>query len=126
MNNVSLMGRLVADPELKKTESGISVTAFTIAVNRAYVAQGKEREADFIDCVAWRQTAEFITKYFRKGQMIAVKGSIQTRTYEAKDGSKRKATEVNIDQCYFCESKKEESRPVNDSPVNTDDEDLPF
>ena len=105
MNNVVLMGRLTADPELKQTPSGVFVTTFTVAVNRSYVKQGEERQADFISCVAWRGTAEFITKYFLKGQMIAVQGSIQTRSYEDKQGNKRKAVEVVVEKGYFCGNK---------------------
>ena len=82
INNVVLMGRLVATPELRNTQTGLAVTSFTIAVDRSYVRQGEQRQADFINCVAWRNTAEFITRYFQKGSMIAVTGSIQTRNYE--------------------------------------------
>ena len=103
LNTVILMGRLTADPELKKTPSGVSVTSFTVAVNRSYGKQ--ERQTDFIECVAWRNTAEFICKYFRKGQMIAVQGSIQTRSYQDKQGNKRKAVEVQADNVSFADSK---------------------
>ena len=105
MNFVVLLGRLTADPELRRTPSGVSVTTFTVAVNRSYVKQGGERQTDFIDVVAWRSTAEFVSKYFRKGQMIAVQGSIQTRTYEDKQGNKRKAVEVQADKVFFADSK---------------------
>ena len=101
------MGRLVADPELRTTGSGISVTSFTVAVDRRFVRQGEERQADFIDVIAWRQTAEFVSKYFRKGSMIAVQGSIQTRMYEDKNGNKRKAVEIVADNASFCGSKAE-------------------
>ena len=94
LNAVCLMGRLTRDPELRTTASGVSVTSFTLAVERAYVKQGEDRQADFIDVVAWRNTADFVCKYFHKGQLIAVQGSIQTRTYTDKDGNKRKAVEV--------------------------------
>lgn len=107
LNNVVLMGRLTADPELRQTASGIEVTSFTIAIDRGYVRQGEERQADFINCVAWRQTAKFISTYFRKGQMIAVTGSIQTRNYEDKNGSKRVATDVVVATASFCGSKSE-------------------
>lgn len=108
LNTVILMGRLTADPELKKTPSGVSVTTFTVAVNRSYGKQ--ERQTDFIECVAWRNTAEFICKYFRKGQMIAVQGSIQTRSYQDKHGNKRKAVEVLADKADFCgDGKKRET-----------------
>ncbi len=108
-----IMGRLVADPELRTTGSGISVTSFTVAVDRGYVRQGEERQADFIDIVAWRQTAEFVCKYFRKGSMIAVQGSIQTRMYEDKNGSKRKAVEIVADNVSFCGSKNESGTAAN-------------
>ncbi len=107
INNVVLMGRLVADPELRTTNSNISVTSFTIAVERAFVKSGEERQADFIDIVAWRQTAEFVTKYFHKGSMIAVQGSIQTRMYEDKNGNKRKSVDIIADNVSFCGSKAE-------------------
>ncbi len=105
MNSICLMGRLTADPELKTTQSGVSVTSFTVAVDRAYRAKDQERQADFIPCVAWRQTAEFITRYFRKGNRIALNGSLQTRSYTANDGSKRTVYEVVVDNAFFCESK---------------------
>jgi len=103
MLNVSvLMGRLVHDPELKHTTNDISVTSFTIVVDRSYVKSGADRQADFIDVVAWRSTADFVCKYFRKGQLVAVQGSIQTRSYTDKDGNKRKAFEVVTDKVSFC------------------------
>ena len=106
LNVAVLMGRLVADPELRHTPNGIAVTTFTIAVDRGYAKAGAERQADFIDIVAWRGTAEFVCKYFRKGQMIAVEGSIQTRTYTDKDGNKRKAFEIQANNVSFTESKR--------------------
>ena len=120
LNNAVIMGRLVADPELRTTGSGISVTSFTVAVDRRFVRQGEERQADFIDIIAWRQQAEFICKYFRKGSMIAIQGSIQTRMYEDKNGNKRKAVEIVADNVSFCGSKSETGTGVrNDSFVNT-------
>lgn len=107
INNVVLMGRLVADPELRTTPTGVSVTSFAIAVERSYAKQGEDRTADFIDIVAWRQSADFITRYFRKGSMIAIEGSLQTRTYTDKDGNKRKAVEVLVNRASFCGSKNE-------------------
>ena len=101
LNRAILMGRLVADPELRQTPNGVSVTAFRIAVNRNY----NRDMTDWIDIVAWRQTAEFVTRYFQKGSMIIVEGSIQTRNYEDKNGNKRTAVEVVADQVYFAESK---------------------
>ena len=91
LNCAVIMGRLTADPELRTTTSGISVTSFSVAVDRSYVRAGEERQTDFINVVAWRQTAEFVTRYFHKGSMIAVQGSIQTRNYEDKTGAKRTA-----------------------------------
>ena len=107
LNCAIIMGRLVADPELRTTTSGISVTSFRVAVDRSFVKAGEERQADFIDVVAWRQTAEFVTRYFRKGSMIAVQGSIQTRNYEDKNGNKRTAVEIVADNVSFCGSKAE-------------------
>jgi single-strand DNA-binding protein len=101
------MGRFCSDPELKQTQSGISVTSFTLAVDRSYCKQGQERQSDFINIVAWRGTAEFICKYFKKGSMIAAQGSIQTRTYTDKNGIKRKAFEIVADKVNFCGSKSD-------------------
>ncbi len=145
INNVVLMGRLVATPELRSTGTGVSVASFTIAVERAFAKAGEQRQADFIDCVAWRQTAEFITRYFQKGSMIAVTGNIQTRNYEDKNGNKRKAVEIVVDNASFCGSKAETGTQSYSSPVApaapapsfasgvesdfeeiTEDDDLPF
>ena len=109
LNNAVIMGRLVAQPELKTTASGTSVTSFAVAVDRRFNKQGEERQADFIDIVAWRNTAEFVCKYFSKGQMIAIQGYIQTRIYEDKDGNKRKAVEIVADNVSFCGSKNDGS-----------------
>lgn len=103
-NIVVLTGRLTADPELKTTPNGVSVTSFSIAVDRRYKA-GEEKQTDFINIVAWRQTAEFISKYFQKGKMIGIEGSIQTRKYQDKDGNNRTAFEVLADNVQFVESK---------------------
>ena len=100
------MGRLTADPELRTTTSGLSVTSFTVDVDRNYNI-GDERQTDFINCVAWRATADFVTRYFRKGQMIAVQGSLQVRNYEDKNGNKRTAYDVVADNVSFCGSKSE-------------------
>ncbi len=94
LNVVALMGRLVADPELRTTNSGTEVCSFRIACDRSFVRQGEQRQADFIDIVAWRHQAEFVTKYFQKGSLIAIEGSLQTRQYEDKNGNKRTAVEV--------------------------------
>lgn len=107
INSAVIMGRLTADPELRTTSSNISFIRFSVAVDRAYQRQGTERQTDFINVVAWRQTADFISKYFRKGQMIAVQGSIQTGSYEDKNGNKRSTFEIVADNVSFCGSKAE-------------------
>ena len=117
INNVVLMGRIVADPELRTTPAGNSITAFSIAVDRDYVKPGEERQADFIDIVAWRNTAEFICKYFQKGQMIAIQGSMQTRTYTDKQGNNRKAVEVLAERVSFCGRKESKENPSNKTPA---------
>ncbi|MCI9576669.1 MAG: single-stranded DNA-binding protein [Clostridiales bacterium] len=109
LNVAIVMGRLVADPELRHTPNDIAVTSFTVAVDRSYVKSGTERQADFIDVVAWRSTADFVCKYFRKGQAIVVQGSIQTRTYTDSQGNKRKAVEIVADNVHFAESKRDSS-----------------
>ncbi len=101
INRVVLMGRLVSDPELKTTQSGINVTTFRIAVDRSYVKAGEERQADFFDIVAWRYTADFVCKHFRKGSLIAIDGQLQSRTYQAKDGTNRYVVEVIADSASF-------------------------
>ena len=113
VNEVILVGRLTKDPELKSTLSGVSVCSFTVACDRRYQKEG-ERQADFISCVAWRNTAEFISKYFPKGTRIALEGSLQTRSWEDDAGNKRYATEVVVDHAEFCESSKS-SDFANDS-----------
>ena len=121
INTVALMGRLTYEPELRTTPQGVSVLRFQIAVDRNYQRAGSERQADFIDCVAWRQTAEFVSRYFRKGSMIAVQGSIQTRNYEDKNGNRRTAVEIVADNVSFCGSKAESGNAGNtaryDEPV---------
>lgn len=108
LNIVAIMGRLTADPELRHTASGISVASFTLAVDRSYSNRDTgERQTDFIDVVAWRGTAEFVCKYFTKGQMMAVDGSLQARSYEDKQGNRRKAVEVVANNVNFCGSKRE-------------------
>ena len=113
LNRVNLMGRLVADPDLRQTPNGVSVTDFRIAVDRDYSKDG-ERQTDFIDIVAWRQTADFVARYFAKGRMIAVDGAIQTRNYKDKQGNKRTAVEVVADNVYFADSK-----PAGGAPAGT-------
>jgi len=137
LNSAIIMGRLTASPELKYTTSSIAVCSFTVAVNRNY-SKGKEQETDFIEVVAWRKTAEFVSKYFSKGSMIIVEGRIQTRNYEDKHGNKRKAVEIVANNVQFGESKKDaqsnEAPPQTAQPTGTadfaemsgDSDDLPF
>ncbi len=107
LNVAVIMGRLAADPELRHTPNGVAVTSFTLAVDRSYARVGTERQTDWIDVVAWRQTAEFVCKYFTKGQLMAVTGSIQTRNYEDRNGNKRKAVEIQATEVNFASSKRE-------------------
>ena len=107
LNNITIMGRLTKDPELRYTQSGTAVTSFTLAVERDYSGKDSEKQVDFIDCLAWRNTAEFVTKYFSKGRMVVAAGRLQTRTWEDKNGSKHKAVEIVAENVYFGDSKKE-------------------
>ena len=108
LNHIVIMGRLTRDPELRRTGSGIAVASFSVAVDRDYGGKdGGEKETDFIDCVAWRQTGEFVSKYFTKGSMIVVSGRLQIRSWTDKDGNKRRTAEVVADNCYFGDSKRE-------------------
>lgn len=116
MNKVILMGRLARDPELQTTPQGTPTCRFTIAVDRRFSGKDGQRQADFISCTAWRQTAEFICKWFQKGRMIAVVGNIQTRSWDSPDGKKQFATDVVIDEAYFAGSKSE-SGNVNAQPA---------
>ncbi len=141
-NLVVLTGRLTADPELKTTQSGISVTSFSIAVNRRFTRAGEEQQTDFINIVAWRQSAEFVAKYFKKGSMIGIEGSIQTRKYTDKNGNNRTAFEVVANNVQFVESKRDSAgQDNNTAPAasfsnagaddfsdlgNVSDDDLPF
>lgn len=112
LNVVAIMGRLVADPELRTTPAGHSVCSFRIACDRSYVQQGQERQADFIDIVAWRQQADFVSKYFQKGSMIAIDGSLQTRQYQDKNGNNRTAVEVVAKNISFAGAKRQDSQSV--------------
>ena len=107
LNHITIMGRLVRDPELRRTGTGVAVTSFTVAVDRDFGGQGGERETDFIDCVAWRQTGEFVSKYFTKGRMAVVSGRLQIRNWTDKDGNKRRTAEVVADNVYFGDSKRD-------------------
>jgi single-strand DNA-binding protein len=125
MNKVFTIGRFAADPELKTTGSGVAVTSFTIAVDRPY-SKG-EKQTDWLDVVAWRNTAEFICKHFRKGDGIIVEGTIQTRNWEDKNGQKRKAVEIVAENVEFLpRGKNENAKTENDKFVPADFEDLPF
>lgn len=138
LNRIEIMGRLTRDPELRRTGSGIAVASFTLAVDRDFASQGQEKETDFIDCVAWRSTAEFVSKYFTKGRMAVVTGRLQIRNWTDKDGNKRRSAEVVADGVYFGDSKRDgESKPqdpakpqdpVTDDydPITDDDSELPF
>lgn len=107
MNKVILMGRLTRDVEMRQTPNGVSVARFSIAVDRRFSGKDGQRQADFINCVAWRQTGEFISRYFQKGSMIAVVGSIQSRSWDGQDGKRQYATEVVVDEAYFTGSRAE-------------------
>lgn len=144
MNNVSLIGRLTTATELKYTQSGTAYTRFSIAVDRSYAKQGEERQTDFINIIAWGKTAEFVCKYFMKGQRIGITGEIRTGSYTAQDGTKRYTTDVVANGVYFCESKSnvnqtptQNTNPVSQPTVNNNgfdrnfsdmpsEEDLPF
>ncbi len=143
INMVALMGRLTYDPELKTTPQGVSVIRFQVACDRNYQKAGAERQADFIDCVAWRNTAEFVSRYFHKGSMIAIEGTIQTSNFTDKNGQNRKQVEVVANQVSFCGSKSESgtsNAPAFAQPAPSyasastsdfeeivdDDDDLPF
>ena len=144
LNHIVIMGRLTRDPELRRTGSGTAVTSFTVTVDRDFASKDSgEKETDFIDCVAWRQTGEFVSKYFRKGSMAVVSGRLQIRSWNDKDGNKRRSAEVLVDNCYFGESKNgtqsstpaytggmpgvPAAAPANDFAVlDDDDAQLPF
>ena len=138
LNKVILMGRLTKDPELRNTPNGVSVASFTLAVDRNYAKPGEDKETDFINIVAWRNTADFVSKYFTKGQLVAVCGKLQVRSWEDTSGQKRYATDVVADEVFFAESKKDgvQTAPAQTAPAQSGqgslvgftsaDEDLPF
>lgn len=137
LNHITIMGRMTRDPELRRTGSGVAVTSFTLAVDRDFSGKdGGEKETDFIDCVAWRSTGEFVEKYFHKGSMAVVSGRLQIRGWTDKDGNKRRAAEVVADNVYFGESKNSSTgnntfsyttTPTQDfAVINDDDAQLPF
>ena len=138
LNKVVLMGRLTKEPDLKYTPAGTAIVSFKLAVDRRFQKQGEERKADFPNCVVWGKTAEFVANYFTKGQMMALTGRIETRSWEDNEGTKRYATEVIAEEVYFADSKKSESaapkapaqtapaQPAEDFKETEDDDDLPF
>ena len=138
LNQIIVMGRMVRDPELRRTANGTAVASFTLAVDRDFTGKdGGEKETDFIDCVAWRNTGEFVGKYFTKGRMACVSGRLQIRSWTDKDGNKRRSAEVVADNVYFADSKNatesDGNRPTapapaagNFAPTDYDDEELPF
>lgn len=109
LNTITIMGRLTRDPELRRTSSGVAVASFTLACERDFAAQGETRETDFIDIVAWRYTAEFVDKYFSKGQMAIVAGRLQIRNWQDKEGNKRRSAEILADHVYFGEAKRDKT-----------------
>lgn len=131
LNQITIMGRLTRDPELRRTKSGIAVASFTLAVDRDYQAEGAERETDFLDCVAWRGTAEFVSRYFKKGSMAVVTGRLQIRPWTDKDGNHRKSAEIVAGSVYFGDSKTADTAPPA-SPqqgfqeLDGEDDELPF
>ena len=118
LNKIIILGRLTRDPELRTTQSGTPVASFTVAVDRDYADQSGSRETDFIDCVAWRAGAEFVSKYFRKGQLILVEGRLQSRKWEDRDGNKRTSWEIIADHTYFGESKRSDDSGQRQSYQN--------
>mgnify|MGYP000690558393 FL=1 len=132
LNKIFLMGRLTRDPELRRTGSGLAVASFSLAVDRDFKSQSGEKETDFIDIVAWRNTAEFVSKYFTKGRMAVVEGRLQIRDWTDKEGNKRRSSEVVADSIYFGDSKKDTGMPAQSYSNNgsfsevEDDGELPF
>lgn len=130
LNHIVIMGRLTRDPELRQTGSGVSVANFSVAVDRDF-SKGEEKETDFIDCVAWRHTGEFVSKYFTRGSLIVVSGRLQVRSYTDKDGNNRRAAEIVADNCYFGGSKNAVAAtppsPAGDyAEITEPDGELPF
>lgn len=130
LNTIAIMGRLTADPILRRTQNGVAVASFALACERDFAAQGETRETDFIDIVAWRYTAEFVDKYFSKGQMAIVTGRLQIRNWEDKEGNKRRSAEILADHVYFGEGKKDRAETHEPQggfgEITDDDPDLPF
>jgi single-strand DNA-binding protein len=122
LNTITIMGRLTRDPELRRTGSGVAVTNFTVAVDRDFAPKdGGERETDFIDCVAWRQTGEFVSKYFSKGKLIVVHGRLEIRNWTDNDGNKRRSAEVNATNVYFGEGRRESNSNTTTGVIGATD-----
>lgn len=129
LNTINIMGRMTRDPELRRTESGVAVASFSLACERDYAPQGGEKETDFIDVVCWRNTAEFVEKYFTKGRMAVVSGRLQIRGWTDKEGNKRRSAEVLADHVYFGDSKRDNDSQEAKSDfteIQGGEEDLPF
>ena len=138
LNHITVMGRLTRDPELRRTQSDIPVASFTVACDRDYSGKDKEKETDFIDCVAWRQAAEFVSKYFAKGRMAIVSGRLQIRNWTDREGNKRRSAEILADNVYFGDSKPKDDNESNHSdggdfqlpegfdPTSFMDDELPY
>ncbi len=131
LNRIIVMGRMTRDPELRRTNSGTAVASFSLAVDRDFKSQSGEKETDFIDVVAWRNTAEFVSKYFSKGRMAVVEGRLQLRDWTDKEGNKRRTAEIVADGVYFGDSKRDsgdtvQSEPQGDFSEIEDDGNLPF
>ena len=120
LNHIVIMGRLTRDPELRNTQSNLSVASFTVAVDRDYQKDKQNKETDFIDCVAWRSTADFVSKYFHKGSMAVVSGRLQLRDWTDKNGNKRRSAEVIVDNIYFGESKRSAESNAGTPPVSAE------
>lgn len=127
LNTITIMGRFTKDPEMRRTQSGTGVASFTIACERDFPDKHSgEKETDFFDCVAWHKTAEFVDNYFSKGKMAVVSGRLQTRSYDDKNGNKRKVTEILVNNIYFADSNKKEENNGNFDTLSNWDDNLPF
>lgn len=126
LNHITIMGRLTRDPEMRRTGSGVPVTSFTIACDRDFSGKGSEKETDFIDVTAWRNTAEFVNSYFAKGRMAVVSGRLQIRKWTDKNGSERRTAEVVAENVYFGDAKKDSAPAQDYETLGGDDHDLPF
>lgn len=126
LNHIVIMGRMTRDPELRRTASGTAVASFTLAVDRDFAAKDAQRETDFIDCVAWRATGEFVSKYFSKGRMAVVSGRLQIRPWTDKDGNNRRSAEVIVDNVYFGDSRREPLEEAKETVDGSNTDDLPL